>query len=215
VDAFVPRLTVHRNGSQLTAITLGHPLLDDYLVFVAARARRNTWLAIAWDLKVFFSVVGKSPAEVAAADVFVFLAAQRAPRRGERVVRLDDGEAGLAARTIARRLSSVRGLYAYLAARGDAGVVGNPVPGSLAARPPSGRRGNGGVPLISTPRTLPRLDRFGVPADDSDGPRSDVLLLADEVRDPIAAIGVECFGWMFEHALARVVVAGGDIVGGR
>jgi site-specific recombinase XerC len=51
----------------------------------------------------------------------------------------------LAARTIARRLSSVRGLYAYLAARGDAGVVGNPVPGSLAARRPSGRRGNGGV----------------------------------------------------------------------
>jgi site-specific recombinase XerD len=73
------------------------------------------------------------------------------------VVRLDDGEAGLAARTIARRLSSVRGLYAYLAARGDAGVAGNPVPGSLAARRPSGRRGNGGVPLIRTPRTLPRV----------------------------------------------------------
>jgi site-specific recombinase XerC len=32
------------------------------------------------------------------------------------VVRLEDGEAGLAARTIARRLSSVRGLYAYLTA---------------------------------------------------------------------------------------------------
>jgi integrase/recombinase XerD len=80
-----------------------------------------------------------------------------APRRGARVVRLDDGEAGLAARTIARRLSSVRGLYAYLAARGDAGVTNNPVPGSLAARRPGGRRGNGGVPLIRTPRTLPRV----------------------------------------------------------
>jgi integrase/recombinase XerD len=112
VDRFVPRLIVRRNGSELTSITLGHPLLDDYLVF--ARARSNTWLAIAWDLKVFFGVVGKPPAEVAVADVFTFLAAQRAPRRGERVVRLDDGEAGLAARTIARRLSSVRGLYAYL-----------------------------------------------------------------------------------------------------
>jgi hypothetical protein len=39
-----------------------------------------------------------------------------APRLGERVVRLEDGEAELASRTIARRLSSVSGLFAYLAA---------------------------------------------------------------------------------------------------
>ena len=78
---------------------------------------------MAYDLKVFFEVVGKEPAEVTAADVFAFLAAQRAPRRGERVVRIEDGEAGLAARTIARRLSSVAGLFEYLLARGDAGVA--------------------------------------------------------------------------------------------
>ena len=30
-------------------IRLGHPLLDEYLVFVAARARTNTWLAVAFD----------------------------------------------------------------------------------------------------------------------------------------------------------------------
>jgi len=35
VDRFVPCLTVHRDGSVLTAITLGHPLVDDYLAFVA------------------------------------------------------------------------------------------------------------------------------------------------------------------------------------
>jgi integrase/recombinase XerD len=64
---------------------------------------------------------------------------------------------GLAARTIARRLSSVRGLYAYLCAREDTGVHRNPVPGSLAARRPGARRGRGGVPLIRTPRTLPRV----------------------------------------------------------
>ena len=138
-------------------ITLGHPLLDDYLVFVAARARTNTWLAVAYDLKVFFEVVGKEPAVVSAADVFAFLSAQRAPRRGERVVRLEDGEAGLAARTIARRLSSVRGLYGYLCAREDTGVRRNPVPASLAARRPGARRGRGGMPLIRTPRTLPRV----------------------------------------------------------
>jgi site-specific recombinase XerD len=141
----------------LESITLGHPLLDDYLAFVAARARRNTWLAVASDLKIFFGVVAKEPAQVSASDVLGFLASQRAARRGERVVRLEDGEPGLAARTIARRLSSVRGLYAYLAARGDTGVRHNPVPTSLAARRPGARRGKGGVPLVRTPRTLPRV----------------------------------------------------------
>jgi integrase len=62
----------------------------------------------------------------------------------------------LAARTIARRLSSVSGLFAYLIARGDAGVASNPVPRGLAGRRP-GRRGRGGVRLVRTPRTLPRV----------------------------------------------------------
>ena len=79
----------------------------------------DTWLAVASDLKIFFGVVGKEPAAVDASDVFAFLAVQRTPRLGERAVRLEDGEAGLAARTIARRLLSVRGLYGYLTARGD------------------------------------------------------------------------------------------------
>jgi site-specific recombinase XerD len=141
----------------IPVIRLGHPLLDDYLAFVAARARANTWLVVASDLKIFFGVVAKPPAEVTAADVFGFLAAQRAPRHGRRVVRLEGGEAGLAARTIARRLSSVRGLYAYLCAREGTGVRRNPVPVSLAARRPGARRGRGGMPLIRTPRTLPRV----------------------------------------------------------
>ena len=153
----MPCLARSAADGQIEKITLGHPLLDDYLVFVAARARTSTWLAVAYDLKVFFEVVGKEPAVVATADVFAFLSAQRAPRRGERVVRLEDGEAGLAARTIARRLSSVRGLYGYLCAREDTGVHRNPVPGSLAARRPGARRGRGGVPLIRTPRTQPRV----------------------------------------------------------
>ena len=51
-------------GPELQSLQLGDPLLDEYLAFVGARARRNTWLAVAFDLKVFFSVVGKPPAEV-------------------------------------------------------------------------------------------------------------------------------------------------------
>jgi len=112
----VPCLARWVAGGGIRTITLGHPLVDDYLAFVAARARTNTWLVVAYDLKVFFEVVGKEPAAVTRADVFGFLAAQRAPRRREAVVRLEDGEPGLVARTIARRLWSVYGLFAYLAA---------------------------------------------------------------------------------------------------
>jgi integrase len=153
---FVPGLTRVVEGGELVAITLGHPLLDEYLEFVAARGATNTWLATAYDLKVFFEVIGKEPAAVTSADVFAFLAEQRTPRRGEKVVRIEDGEAGLAARTIARRLSSVAGLFEYLLARGDAGVTSNPVSRGLASRRP-GRRGRGGVRLVRTPRTLPRV----------------------------------------------------------
>ncbi|HWJ51714.1 MAG TPA: tyrosine-type recombinase/integrase [Solirubrobacteraceae bacterium] len=144
------------DGRELRSITLGHPLLDAYLEFVGARGAVNTWLATAYDLKVFFEVVGgKEPAEVTSVDVFAFLAAQRAPRR-ENVVRLEDGEAGLSARTIARRLSSIAGLFEYLIVRGDAGVERNPVPRGLAGRR-AGQRGRGGVRLVRRPKTLPRV----------------------------------------------------------
>jgi integrase/recombinase XerD len=131
---------------------LGDPLVDSYLAFVAGRARANTLRAIAHDLKTFFSVVGKDPAEVVAADVFEFLAHQRGDRR---VIRISDGESGLSARTIARRLSSISGLYAYLVARGDTPVRSNPVPRGLSTRRRGGRRQH--VPLVRVPRTLPKI----------------------------------------------------------
>ena len=87
VVVFVPCLIRHQRGPELAAITLGHPLLDEYLAFVAARARINTWLAVASDLKIFFGVVAKEPTEVTAADVFAFLAEQRKPRLGDRLCR--------------------------------------------------------------------------------------------------------------------------------
>jgi integrase/recombinase XerD len=152
---FVPYMQRVLEGSELRAITLGHPLVDAYLEFVGARGAVNTWLATAYDLKVFFEVVGKEPAEVMPADVFSFLAQQRTPRR-ENVVRFEDGETGLSARTIARRLSSIAGLFDYLIVRGDAGVDRNPVPRGLAGRRP-GQRGRGGVRLVRRPKTLPRV----------------------------------------------------------
>lgn len=152
---FVPSMERVFDGSELRAITLGHPLVDAYLEFVGARGAVNTWLATAYDLKVFFEVVGKEPCGVGSADVFAFVADQRSPRR-ENVVRIDDGEAGLSARTIARRVSSVAGLFEYLLVRGDAGVDRNPVPRGLAGRR-AGQRGRGGVRMVRRPRTLPRV----------------------------------------------------------
>ena len=39
MNEFMPCLVRSNRGSELESITLGHPLLDDYLAFVAARAR--------------------------------------------------------------------------------------------------------------------------------------------------------------------------------
>ena len=46
-------------------VRLGMPLVDDYLEFLAGRCRPNTVLAAAYDLKVFFAVVGKPAARSA------------------------------------------------------------------------------------------------------------------------------------------------------
>lgn len=144
-----------RPSGEVTVPSLGHPDVDDYLRFVASRARPNTLLATVYDLKVFFTVVGKEPAAVTTGDVLAFLKQQRSPRRGPGVVRLEDGEAGLSARTVKRRLTSVSGLFSYLIARGDAGITDSPVPRGLATRHSALRAR--GVPLIRTPRTLPRV----------------------------------------------------------
>lgn len=153
---FAPCLVRLSGAAGSEQIHLGHPLLDSFLDLVADRARWNTVLATAFDLKVFFSIVDKDPAEVTTADVLAFIKIQREPRRGEKVVRIEDGEPGLSARTIKRRLATIAALYEYLIVRGDTRVIRNPVPRGLALRRP-GRRTVRGVPLIRAPRTLPRV----------------------------------------------------------
>lgn len=139
--------------------SLGNPLVDEYLKFTAARVRPNTLTAQAYDLKVFFSVVAKPPQQVDVSDVLSFIEAQRVPRRGTNVVRLADGEAGLAASTIKRRLATVSSLFDYLFLRGICDR--NPVPRSLGARDARGSgAGQGarrGAPLVRAPRKLPRV----------------------------------------------------------
>jgi integrase len=151
-----PQLVRRVDAAGNLRLSLGHTLVDDYLAFVAARCRPNTVLATAYDLKVFFSTIPKEPADVVTADIFAFITAQKAPRRGPKVIRLEDGEAGLSARTIKRRLASISGLFGYLATRDDLAIQRNPVPTGLANRRRGERRGS---PLLRTPRTLPRVLR--------------------------------------------------------
>ena len=137
-------------------VSLGVPLLDEYLEFLSGRCRPNTVLAVAYDLKVFFTVVGKSPKRVRPADVLAFMTAQRTGHgSAAQTVQPVDGErVGVSTRTLRRRLSSVSGLYAFLHARGD--VATNPVPRGLPTRRERHRPGQG-VPLVRGTRTLPRI----------------------------------------------------------
>ena len=147
---WLPVLVREADRGGRPVVRLGHEQLDRYLEFVAARARPNTVLATGYDLKVFFSLVPKEPVEVTTADVLEFITSQRGDRK---VVRLADGESGLSARTIQRRLSSISGLFGFLLACGE--VEANPVPRGLSNRKRS--RTERGTPLVRTPRTLPKI----------------------------------------------------------
>ena len=107
---FVPVMQRDRLGESGVEVRLGHDLVDAYLRFVAARCRPNTVLAAGFDLLVFFSFAGIDPVDVTAGDVLGFVADQRRPRSGN-VVRLADGEGGLSARTVQRRLATLSGLF--------------------------------------------------------------------------------------------------------
>jgi integrase/recombinase XerD len=142
------------SGSGQVRYRLGERLVDRIWNSWRAGAGRTRCGPGAFDLKSFFLVVRKSPVAVTAADVFEFLVDQRGDRT---VVRLADRESGLSARTIARRLSSVSGLYAYLVARGDTPVRASPVPRGLMTRRQGGPMRSRMAPLVRVPRTLPRI----------------------------------------------------------
>jgi len=156
MPAVIPCLIESRDASGEPVVRLGVALLDQYLEFLAGRCRPNTVLAVAYDLKVFFTVVGKSPNRVRPADVLAFMTAQRSGRSSISAppVQAVEDRGGVSTRTLRRRLSSVSGLYAFLHARGD--VASNPVPRGLPTRRER-QRPRQGVPLVREARTLPRI----------------------------------------------------------
>src|SRR5215203_4614396 len=128
--SFVPYLVRVREDGVVRGLTLGHPALDEYLAFVGSRARLNTWLAVAWDLKIFFEVVGKEPAAV---------------------------------RPACRHARSRVGCRASGACSPICWFERTPAWSTTPSRPawllvaPARDAGGGGVPLIRTPRALPRV----------------------------------------------------------
>lgn len=147
------RLSRSRNAAGELVVRLGIWLLDEYLEFLSGRCRPNTVLAVAYDLKVFFTVVAKPVRRVRSVDVLAFMTAQRTGGDGRlQLAGADPG--GVSARTLRRRLSSVSGLYGFLLVRGDVSV--NPVPRGLPTRRERQRPGQG-VPLVRVPRTLPQI----------------------------------------------------------
>lgn len=152
-----PGLIRSRGPSGEVVVRVGLPLVDEYLEFLEGRCRPNTVLAAGYDLRVFFAVVAKPPAEVGPADVLGFITAQRTGRVGDqRLQPVDpaDQTGGVATSTVARRLSTVSGFFAYLQARGD--IPANPVPRGLPTRRERNRPGQG-VPLTRRTRRLPRI----------------------------------------------------------
>jgi hypothetical protein len=194
MPAAAVRLTRSRDAAGGVVVRLGVPLLDEYLEFLAGRCRPNTVRAVAYDLKVFFTVMAKSPRRVRPADVLAFMTAQRTGGGGRLQV-AGNGEGGVSARTLRRRLSSVSGLYAFLQARGEVSV--NPVPRGLPTRRERQRPGQG-VPLVRARRTLPqilgpaegrRADRGAAHAPGPGHGRGDGAGRAAPLRGPRAAGG--------------------------
>jgi integrase/recombinase XerD len=99
----------------------------------------------------------KAPGEVCAADVLGFMTAQRTGRIDEPAVVQPleaDGSGGVSTSTVARRLSTISGFFAFLQVRGD--VVSNPVPRGLPTRREQSRPRQG-VPLTRRTRRLPKI----------------------------------------------------------
>jgi site-specific recombinase XerD len=147
-----PKLTLPDLGSHV-APTLGHPLVDCYLESVHARLRPNSTLAVAYDLKVFFTVIDVDPLDVRRRHVLEFIRVQRTGSASLTVIPIDQSE-GLALSTIRRRLSTLAGFYSHLCALGE--LDHNPVQRGMPVRAPV-TRDRRMIPLVRRVRHLPQI----------------------------------------------------------
>jgi integrase/recombinase XerD len=78
------------SGPHLETITLGHPVLDDNLAFAGARLRAEQLAGRGLRLEGVLHGHQQGARGDHHADVFAFIKAQRAPRLGPNVVRLEE-----------------------------------------------------------------------------------------------------------------------------
>jgi hypothetical protein len=76
------RGVARRGGGE--RLVVGDLLVDEFLGFAGSRTRANAVRACARDLKAFFTIVGKEPAEIRPANVMGFAIAPRRPGRARR-----------------------------------------------------------------------------------------------------------------------------------
>jgi integrase len=140
-------------------LSLGVPEVDAYLKFLEHRCRPNTWLSYGYDLQVFLNTITKPIRDVTSMDILTFIESQRVTPRISQAKKHAILDAGLANRTIRRRLTAISGLYEYLQVFQGVSFKNNPVPKGLTRR--NTFWGNhyfsaAATPLIRTPLTLPR-----------------------------------------------------------
>ncbi len=197
MESTFPSLTPPAESYRL-APTLGHRLVDDYLESVHARLRPNSTLAVAYDLKVFFTVIDRDPVQVRRRDVLEFIRAQRTGSLARNVAPIGACD-GLALSTIRRRLSSVAGFYSHLVALGN--MDHNPVQRGMPVRSPV-HRDRRVVPLVRPARHLPRiLDHddanalVGALRTDRDRAMIDAMLLGGLRRCEVLGLGLGDVRW--------------------
>lgn len=106
-----------RNAAGELAVRLGVRVLDEHLEFLAGRCRPDTVLAVAYDLKVFFTVVKNTPHRVRPVDVLAFMTVQRAGGDGRLQV-AGAGAGGGVSPDTAAAVQRVRALWVPAGPRG-------------------------------------------------------------------------------------------------
>ena len=156
------RLTRLRNAAGELVVRLGVRLLDEYLGFLAGRCRSNTVLAVAYDLKVFFTVVGKPPGRVRPVDVLAFMTAQRTGGEGRLTGSGTGGWRGVgpdAAAAAVERVGAVRVLACSGRCEREPGAAGPADPAGAAAARPGCPAGAGAPDAAAGPGPRPRWMR--------------------------------------------------------
>jgi site-specific recombinase XerD len=107
------RFTFTWREGRVTTITTNSPHINHFLDLLRLSRAYNTWVSYSQDLKAFFTVIPKPPAQVTRADCLAFMKNQE--------------QSGYADATINRRLAAVSSLFNELSLLDSSRFPANPV----------------------------------------------------------------------------------------